>query len=307
MSRKRIKQYLMLLTVVGLIAVAANGSGTFASFSAETTNADNTFATGTLFLHNTANGGTTCTSESSGTNLQTSGCSVLLTPALSASGATRTATLALENAGSLSASDITLFSTNGCTASLATITTTSGTVSSGAQTTIAVAALPQPLFSGNTVKITDGTNTETLTLAADAALGASSIDVTGSSLTNGYASGSSIQLVTNFTSPVTICSHVTVTVQEDANSGFTGPYSDACAFPAGASACTTGTALSAITSTPSTLTLESDGGDGNTGTELSPGGTRYFTLTFTTDDLTNASQNQQATIDLTWHIDQVTS
>ena len=42
MSRKRVKQYLMLLTVIGLIAVAANGAGTFASFSAQTTNAGNT-------------------------------------------------------------------------------------------------------------------------------------------------------------------------------------------------------------------------------------------------------------------------
>ena len=35
MSKKRFKQYLMLLTVTGLVAVAAGGgSGTFASFSA---------------------------------------------------------------------------------------------------------------------------------------------------------------------------------------------------------------------------------------------------------------------------------
>ena len=56
MSKKRFKQYLMLLTVVGLVAVAAGGgSGTFASFTAETTNAGNTFATGTLVLSNTVN------------------------------------------------------------------------------------------------------------------------------------------------------------------------------------------------------------------------------------------------------------
>ncbi len=63
MSKKRIKQYLMLLTVIGLVSIAS-GSGTFASFSAQTTNAGNTFSAGTLFLHDTANGGTTCNSES---------------------------------------------------------------------------------------------------------------------------------------------------------------------------------------------------------------------------------------------------
>ena len=66
MSKKRMKQYLMLLCVIGLVSVAA-GSGTFASFSAQTTNPNNTFAAGTLYLHDTPNGGTTCTSESATT------------------------------------------------------------------------------------------------------------------------------------------------------------------------------------------------------------------------------------------------
>lgn len=55
MSRKRIKQYLMLLTTAGIIAVVAQGSGTFASFSAETTNHGNLFQTGTLTLGNGIN------------------------------------------------------------------------------------------------------------------------------------------------------------------------------------------------------------------------------------------------------------
>ena len=68
MGRKRIKQYLTLLLTAGVVAVVASSSGTFASFTAETTNPDNTFETGTIFLHNTANGGTTCTSETSAGN-----------------------------------------------------------------------------------------------------------------------------------------------------------------------------------------------------------------------------------------------
>jgi predicted ribosomally synthesized peptide with SipW-like signal peptide len=106
MSKKRVKQYLMLLTVIGLVSIAS-GSGTFASFSAQTTNSGNTFAAGTLFLHNVANGGTTCTSESQTTgnfNIDPTGCGVLFTADLS-QGST-TAHLALSNAGSLDSTDL---------------------------------------------------------------------------------------------------------------------------------------------------------------------------------------------------------
>lgn len=106
MSKKRFKQYLMLLTVVGLVAVAAGGSGTFASFTAQVTNPGNTFASGTLFLHD--NGGTnTCTSESGnlnvnpGTGVGGDLCDTLFTADLS-NGAT-TADLTLTNAGSIDA------------------------------------------------------------------------------------------------------------------------------------------------------------------------------------------------------------
>ena len=114
MSKKRIKQYLMLLAVIGLVAVAS-GSGTFASFSAETTNPGNTFASGTLFLHDTPNGGTTCTSESAvtgpnfnvnpGDGSNGNNCAAFFTNA-SFTGGALTAHLALNDAGTMPASDI---------------------------------------------------------------------------------------------------------------------------------------------------------------------------------------------------------
>jgi predicted ribosomally synthesized peptide with SipW-like signal peptide len=118
MSKKRVKQYLMLLTVIGLVAVAAGGSGTFASFSAEVTNTGNTFASGTLFLHNT-DGVTTCTSESNSLNVNpgtgTGGdtCAVLFN-ASDFQGGAQTATIELDNAGTINASDI-KFDVSGCT------------------------------------------------------------------------------------------------------------------------------------------------------------------------------------------------
>lgn len=126
MSRKRVKQYLMLLMAIGVIAVAMSGSGTFASFNAETTNPGNTFAAGTLFLHDTPNGGTTCTSESATSNAGSNqfninpgdgtngnNCAALFT-AGDLSGGVQTADLALNNAGSIAASDI-KFDVSGCT------------------------------------------------------------------------------------------------------------------------------------------------------------------------------------------------
>src|SRR5439155_8436519 len=68
MSKKRVKQYLMLLTVIGLVSIAS-GSGTFATFSAETTNAGNTFSTGTIVLSNTVNAGVACLSSAGGVDV----------------------------------------------------------------------------------------------------------------------------------------------------------------------------------------------------------------------------------------------
>src|SRR3954454_3489041 len=86
MSRKRTKQYLMLLMVIGLVSIAAGGGGTFASFSAETTNAGNYFATGTLILNdkgstNTCTSATGTGTQGNSSNLNTVGtdCDTLFT------------------------------------------------------------------------------------------------------------------------------------------------------------------------------------------------------------------------------------
>jgi predicted ribosomally synthesized peptide with SipW-like signal peptide len=119
MGRKRIKQYLMLLLAIGVIAVVASGSGTFASFNAQVTNPNNTFAAGTLFLHNT-HGATTCKSETGSLNTipgtgagGTDVCATLFNVDLTSSGAS-TATLALNNAGTINAQNV-KFDVSNCT------------------------------------------------------------------------------------------------------------------------------------------------------------------------------------------------
>ncbi len=67
------------------------------------TNQNNVFANGTLFLHATPNGGSTCTSESDATN-NSIGCTWLFNTTLT--GGTQSATLKLQNAGTIDASDI---------------------------------------------------------------------------------------------------------------------------------------------------------------------------------------------------------
>ena len=113
MGRKHFssKTYLKLLIVAGILAVVGGGAGTFASFNAEVTNTPNVFANGTLFLHATPNGGTTCTSESDLTG-NSGTCTYLFNTTLT--GGTQTATLQLTDAGTINASDI-KFKIAGCT------------------------------------------------------------------------------------------------------------------------------------------------------------------------------------------------
>jgi len=79
MFTKKTKRYLMLLAALGLIAIAAGSSGTFASFNAEVSNNNNTFTSGTLFLHD-IHGSTECASESGANNSNlgsSNGCATL--------------------------------------------------------------------------------------------------------------------------------------------------------------------------------------------------------------------------------------
>jgi predicted ribosomally synthesized peptide with SipW-like signal peptide len=124
MSKKRFKQYLMLLTVIGLVAIAAGGgSGTFASFSAETTNAGNVFATGTLVLSNAVQSGSTCLSTGGGntdTNSNSTGCDKLFNATVQAPGDTWTTDqLTLLNDGSIDASALNVSATSCVTSNAA--------------------------------------------------------------------------------------------------------------------------------------------------------------------------------------------
>ncbi len=302
---KKTKRYLMLLVAVGLIAVAAGGSGTFATFSAETANNGNYFATGTLFLHTTKSGGSTCKSEvdSNNANVTSNGCDFLFHVTQLGVNQTTTVNLQLANAGSISASKLEFALGSACADSVPTITTTTGSLSSGAQTTIAVAALPQAILAGTQIRIKQGANTDVVTVAVDAAATSTSIDVTGSSTTNSYTSGALIQLVTNF-GAANLCSNLQFYVQE-MNAGWVA--NQKCVYPTGGSTnCAFGaTHISDIGTSLNDLTGDLWTGGPNAATALAAGKTRYFQLAVKSPaSFSNAQQNAQAAFDVTWHIEQ---
>ena len=300
MSKKHIKQYLMLLTVVGLVAVAAGGgNGTFASFSAETTNANNTFATGTLFLHNQVGVGTICTSEAGALNVNGS-CSTLFNVTAAKPGQTATqADLTLTNAGSINASGIKFLSPS-CTDSVPALTTLSAAAAQSA-TSVTVNALPQALVKGTPIKISG----DSYTVNANAASGATSITITpGVIPVGGYVGTETVAIDTSGLGAPTLCSQLQFQIVETASDFSTV---DGCAF--GTGSCNlvgpfTGHTLSSLPNTLTSLAL-ANAVNGNAGTGLDAGKTRYFVVeVFAPTTVDNTGQNAQVKLDLTWHIDQ---
>ncbi|HET9444253.1 MAG TPA: hypothetical protein VFO65_13065, partial [Acidimicrobiales bacterium] len=96
--------------VAGIGALA--GAGTFATFTAQTTNPTNTFANGTLVLSNTVDAGAACLSTGGGTtDTNANGsCDTVFNLSVKAPGDSSTANLTLENMGSLAASALKVFS-----------------------------------------------------------------------------------------------------------------------------------------------------------------------------------------------------
>lgn len=241
MSRKRIKQYLMLLTAVGVVAVAASGAGTFATFNAEVSNNANTFTAGTLFLHDT-NGTNTCTSEegtanaNNGSNFYTAdnGCTALFTANIGK--ATLSTTLGAAESGTVSS--ITIQSLNGLTLHAGdvlniaesgqpgdTVVVGPNDVTSGTTVNVFKEALAGTYTTAATVTQVDTTHYATIALNNAGSLGASDIkfDVPGctashpdsesiGTISSGSYSSPNTTFVLSSPSPYTIASGQTVNI-----------------------------------------------------------------------------------------------
>ena len=118
----RIRKAIVGVSILGTLGVLA-GTGTFASFSASTTNAGNVFSTGKLELSNTKQSGTACLSGYSGTgtgspqaNLDANGnssCDSAFNLTLRRPGDTATASLAIANTGNYDG-ELQFWLPNGC-------------------------------------------------------------------------------------------------------------------------------------------------------------------------------------------------
>ena len=110
LSLKR-KILLSLGVVAGIGALA--GAGTFATFTAQTTNPTNTFADGTLVLSNKVNTGSACLSTGGlTTDVNDNGsCDVAFDLSVQKPGDSDTENLTLQNVGSLAASVLNTFGT----------------------------------------------------------------------------------------------------------------------------------------------------------------------------------------------------
>lgn len=226
MSRKRVKQYLMLLMAIGVIAVAMSGSGTFASFNAETANPGNTFNTGTLYLHDSVNGGTECTSESATNNSNV--------PA------------AVGGANPGNACDI-LFTVP--SSQFAPNGQLNGTLASGSISSIPVMGwdgltspgnigLMFPIANGAEVKISQGGSSDICQASAAAAAGATTISVAGCTLANSYTSGAIVSTPGPFIAHLELRNAGTID-GSDLKFQLNGTSATACAVTAGPSLATT--------------------------------------------------------------------
>lgn len=273
MSRKHVKQYLMLLLAVGVIAVSLSGGGTFATFNAQVANRSNTFVTGTLYLHETKTG--TCTSESasSNSNLNTSGvhlgdaCDVLFSGVNSSGyGLVK---LTMKNAGTLDGDGLHLafgdgatdgFTYNGCVSStdweqVGSVAATNGFTTSGgtdgagtftdasAGDTITsihlTAALGIALYSGATFQITDSGNTETFTTTGIVSPTATTIPVVSHTTTNALSHSDPVKYSPQFNGGAgNLCSDLKLEIVEvptapDLNSVTVDPTTGNSSAPAG--------------------------------------------------------------------------
>ena len=121
----RTKKTLITLLVIG--ALATIGAGTYATFTAQTSNSGNSFATGTLVLSNAVTSGSTCYSTDNNTATGATdtntgaagGCSAVISVSAKGPGDGSSNTLTITNTGTLGAKTFTVASA-GCTASDAT-------------------------------------------------------------------------------------------------------------------------------------------------------------------------------------------
>jgi hypothetical protein len=200
---------LVLSVAVVIAGLSALGTGSYASYTAQTKNPNNVFATGALVLTNTKQGGSACLSTAGGTTdtNANSACDTLLNLTVKKPGDSSTVNLTVQNSGSLSATVFKVFSSV-CTDANAVSETYHGTGSLCSkvqlyvqQTDAAFTAKTACIYGGAAVTNTCDFTDTAKTLTAFATAYTSS--ATGLSIGSGLTTGTSVYFTIGVALPST--------------------------------------------------------------------------------------------------------
>jgi hypothetical protein len=194
----RTKKALLLMMAIGAAAYLGL-SGTFASFSAETSNLGSGISSGTLTMSDQVNTGTACLSMNGATQDNIAGCGAALTVSNIAPGMfgpTQSAKITIQNTGSIDASKLYLYAPSVNAKLNAALT------SGVAVTTLTVTPLEGPVAISDQIVVSFGGHSQTFTASAAAVGGATSISVSGSPLANfSYPLNANVNDTSSNTSP----------------------------------------------------------------------------------------------------------
>jgi len=197
-ARKRFstsKAILVLMMVIGVVAYFG-GAGTFAGFTAQTTNANSTLGSGSLLMQNTVNANPVCESKlGESNNNVNANCTALFSFSNQEPGVySGVSTVTIKNSGTLNASTMYLWApyANGVL---------STTINSGANVTSlslyasghGPAGLEGTVNSGDHLLVTYGGNSQTFVASAGAAPGATSITVNALAATATFQTGATVE------------------------------------------------------------------------------------------------------------------
>ena len=170
-----LKKFLLGLMLLGAVTYFGGG-GTWASFSAETSNGGNAISSGTLTMSDQINSGGLClTANATSANNVNPACGAALTLTNVAPGiAASTAKITIQNTGSIDASKFAVW------ASSTNATLNAAITSGNSVTSLTVSGLEGTVASGDTIVLSYGANTQTFLATAVATPPATTISVQAS-------------------------------------------------------------------------------------------------------------------------------
>jgi hypothetical protein len=321
---KHLRILLLALAMTGAAVNLAGNGGTFASFSAQTTNAGSTFATGSLVLSSQVGSATACLSSSGSLN-NNAGCGAILTGAnLQPGSPLQTAAMTISNGGTLNASTFFLSAAGLCSDTQVT----NLTFNPNAGNPLCNAAVMTIQETGAAPWCWFGLGSGTTTCNSTIGTGNSNLDADTSHTLAAFATAYSGAPDTgrSVTSAATTSGSAALTSSGGFTSADLGRTVTGAGIPLSTTiiqinSATSVTLSSAATATASALTVTLSGthqielrpvtagtGPTSSGPALAAGASRTFAINLYLPNPTGSNQNAlqalKSAFGLTWHIDQ---